>query len=320
MLRPALPVAFEGHRILRRDPVAGAAWTVRWLWDFLCQAFAAVTEGFRLMRREPMAVMMWTLLWGAAFLIAAVAVVVGARMALPAHAPHHSLRGLGQKLGPFAVLSTSLFLLVWTTTTVAAYRAVLKPRDRGGYFLRLGADELRLAVMTVTSFVLVLVLGGAPAYLLFVLVNPLMQALPALARDIGALGALATVGVDIWLGVRLSLIAIETVAERRFHLTAYWPLARGRFWYLFTCYALCLVVVFGLSVAYFSVAGVVMAIAQPDLGAVTLMRRTSILGLAAILAVLIALFILTCSIVVCACQAYVFRAIVAEGKSDVAIG
>jgi hypothetical protein len=279
----------------------------------------AAFEGFRLIRHEPRAVFVWMLLWLAAFLFTAVVVATGERVVIGAHAAGGGLADLADRFGSFAFLSIALFLLVWATTTVAAYRAVLRPQDRRYFFLRLGADELRLAIMTVSSFVLVLIFGGVPAYLLFVLVNPLMQALPAAARNIATLGAVATVVVDVWLGVRLSLISVETFAERRFHLSAYWPLTRGRYWYLFGCYFLCFLTVFGLSILFFIVGSVVSALAHPDLRPGAWLWRTRVLGLAAVLAVLTASFWVVSSTVFCACQAYAFRAIAQGGKTGVAI-
>jgi hypothetical protein len=280
---------------------------------------AAAFEGFRLIRREPQAVFVWMLMWLAAFLFTAVVVAMGQKVVVPARGAHDGLRDIANRFGPFAAISISLFLLVWATTTVAAYRAVLRPGERRFFFLRLGADELRLAIMTVTSGVVVLVLGGVPAYLLFVLVTPIMQAAPAMSRNIGTMGALATVVVDVWLGVRLSLIAVETFAERRFHLSAYWPLTRGRFWYLLGCYFLCFLVVFGLSIVFFLVGGLVSPSAPLALRNGNLLSRTSILGLAAILTVLTASFWVISSTIFCACQAYAFRTIVGQGKIGVAI-
>ncbi len=279
----------------------------------------AAFEGARLIRREPRAVFVWMLLWATAFMFTAVVVATGDRVVLPSHGAYRSARDIAHRFGPFAALSVLLFLLVWATTTVAAYRAVLRPQDRRYFFLRLGPDEFRLGVMTVTSFFLVLLFGGAPAYLLLVLADPLMRALPAFARDIASLGALATVVVDVWLGVRLSLIAVETFAERRFHLTAYWPLVRGRFWYLLGCYFLCFLMVFGLTILFFLVGSLVTWLAQPELGSGGFLRRTSVLGLATVLAILTASFWVISSTMFCACQAYAFRIIVADGKAGVAI-
>jgi hypothetical protein len=276
---------------------------------------AAALEGFRLIRREPRAALVWMLLWLAVVMATTMAVAIGPPVILTHGRAYSSPDDIVRKFGPAALL----FLVVWATTTVAAYRIVLRPQDRRYFFLRLGVDELRLMIMTVASAILILVFGGAPAYLLLVLADPLMRALPALARDIARVGALLTVCVDVWLGVRLSLIAVETVAERRFHLSAYWPLTRGRFWYLLACYAWCFVMVFGLTTLLFLAGGVLVSLANLDLAAGNLWRRTGVLGIAALLAVLTATFLMLSSTIFCACQAYAFRVIAAGGKAGVVI-
>jgi hypothetical protein len=280
---------------------------------------AAALEGFRVIRREPWAVMVWTLLWLAVIIAMALAVATGPPVVL-AHGRAQSSPGdIVGKFGPFAPVLILLFLVVWATTTVATYRSVLRPHDRRYFFLRLGVDELRLAIMTVASAILILVFGGAPAYLLLVLADPLMRALPTLARDIAKIGALLTLSIDVWLGVRLSLIAVETVAERRFHLSAYWPVTRGRFWYLLVCYILLFLMVFGLTTVLFVAGGLLVSLANLDAAAGNLWRRTSVLGIAALLALLTAAFLMLSSTIFCACQAYAFRVIAAEGKAGVVI-
>jgi hypothetical protein len=280
---------------------------------------AAALEGFRLIRREPRVALVWTLLWLAVVMATTLAVATGPPVVL-AHGRASSGPGdIVRKFGPFAPLLILLFLVVWATTTVAAYRIVLRPQDRRYFFLRLGVDELRLAIMTVASAILILVFGGAPAYLLLALADPLMRALPTLARDIARVGALLTVCVDVWLGVRLSLIAVETVAERRFHLSAYWPLTRGRFWYLLACYAWCFLMVFGLTTLLFLAGDVLVSLAHLDTAAGDLWRRTGVLGIAAILALLTAGFLMLSSTIFCACQAHAFRVIAADGKAGVVI-
>lgn len=280
---------------------------------------AAAFEGFRLIRREPRAALVWMLLWLAVVVATTLAVATGPPVVLTHGRAHSSPGDIMHKFGPAAPLLILLFLVVWATTTVAAYRIVLRPHDRRYFFLRLGVDELRLAIMTVASAILILVFGGAPAYLLLVLADPLMRALPALARDIARVGALLTVCVDVWLGVRLSLIAVETVAERRFHLSAYWPLTRGRFWYLLACYVLCFLMVFGLTTLLFVAGGVLVSLANLDLAAGNLWRRTGVLGIAALLAVITAGFLMLSLTIFCACQAYAFRVIAAGGKAGVVI-
>lgn len=279
----------------------------------------AAVEGVRLIRREPKSVLAWMALWLAYFVATAIVVAMGRPVDLHVRAGHTGLAALGERSGPIAPLFVIVFLTLWACTTLAAYRAVLRPKDRAFFFLRLGADEIRLALLTFVSALLVVIFGGAPAYLLLVLFSPFMQALPSLARSIATVGAVATFAVDVWLGVRLSLIAVETFAERRFHLTAYWPLAKGRFWYLLAVYVVCFLILFGVGLAFSTVIGLVMGLAQPDLEVRGLLRRTSLLGLAATLAVLASSFVVICSTLICASQAFAFREIVGDGQSDVAI-
>ncbi len=270
------------------------------------------------MRREPRAVLVWMLLWLGALSTSAAAVASGERIVVSDRRTFRSLSEIVHGFGPFAMIFVGLFLLVWATTTVATYRAVLRPGDRRYFFLRLGVDELRVAVMTVTAFILVLAFGGLPTYLLYLLVSPIMRALPAFTREIATCGALATVCLDVWLGVRLSLIAVETFAERRFHLAAYWPLTRGRFWYLFLCYFLFFLMFFVMTMLFFILGGFLFGIAPAHIASADILQRTSVLGLAGMLAVLTVCFWVVSSTLFCACQAHAFRAIVGHGKAGVA--
>jgi hypothetical protein len=277
----------------------------------------AALEGFRLMRREPRAILVWTLLWMGAFTMAAF-VWPSRQVLVPSQGEFGSLGGVIRRFGPFAAVTVTLFLVIGVTTTVATFRAVLRPQDRAWFFLRLGYDEWRLALMTVVAFFVVLGFGGAPAYLVFVLLNPILSAAPRFAAAVQAFGVFATVCLEIWLGVRLSLIAVETFAERRFHLSAYWPLTRGRFWYLFGCYFiffLCLVV---LTLILVIAGQAVVQTAFESIGAGDLLRRTSVLALAGLLTVLTSSYFVISTTLFCACQAHAYRAILGDGKAGVA--
>jgi hypothetical protein len=281
--------------------------------------YRAASEGFRLLRREPRAALAWAVLWLATFSAAAWVVATGKRVVITGPLGSSSPTDVLPRFGPFAALLTALFLLVWLTTAVATFRAVLRPGDRRWFYLRLGADEVRLGVMSVVALLVVFALGWAPGYLVFILASPIMRAVPTATRDIATVGALITVWIDIWLGVRLSLIAVETFAERRFHLTAYWPVTRGRFWYLLGCYFLLFLVFLTLTILFFAAAGVIYETAVTRIGAGDLLRRGSVLLLAGLLAGLTALFWTVSWTVFCACQAYAFRAIVGEGRDGVTL-
>jgi hypothetical protein len=210
----------------------------------------AAREGFRLLRREPRAFLAWTALWLATFSAAAwvVAATKPAGVA-HAHAPA-SLGDVAARFGPFAGGLIVMFLLVWLLTAVATFRAVLHPEQKRWFFLRLGPDELRLGLVTLIGCIGAVGVGGAPAYLVFVLASPIMSAVPDATRLVAEIGVVITVWLDVWLGVRLSLIAVETYSERRFHLMAYWPLTRGRFWYLLGAYFLYFLIFLVLTVLF----------------------------------------------------------------------
>jgi hypothetical protein len=189
------------------------------------------------------------------------------------------------------------------------FRAALQPDRRGFFYLQLGMDEVRLAVMTAVAFVLILVFGGAPAFLLLTVATPFVQILPDQARVFALLGSIATICVDAWISVRLSLIAVETFAEGRFHLSAYWPLTRGRFWHLIGVYFVCFLMVLvllaalGLTTALLTV--LVSVIGAPH-GADPA-RRGALLVLAAVYAGLVSVFWAVSTTLVCASQAHSFR-------------
>jgi|GEM_PF-2296265 len=316
----ALPDPFEGLRSARAGPRAAASSTVEWVVHFATAVLDAFAEGFRIIGREPKAAAIWFLFWVAAIASAAILAAIGPRVTPGDTMNGRTLAEFLDHRGPTAIPFVVILLLVWGVHTVAVYRAVLRPSERRWGYVRLGRDEVRMSVMTLALFGLVLVFGGAPAYLLLVVFNPLAEALPAFAREIAGVGALATVAIEVWLGVRLSLIAVETVAERRFHLTAYWPLVEGRFWYLLANYFLWFLLLFALLIPVFLIGG---AISQ---AAVNLAmddpspRRVALLISAAVaLTALTAAFWMLSLTVICACQAYAFRAIVGQGRSDVVI-
>jgi hypothetical protein len=215
----------------------------------LSSQFAA-REGFRLMVREPAAFLVWTGLWLATFSAAAFVVAASTPVGHAQARLSTSAGNLATRFGPFSFVVVLVFLLVWLVTALAAFRAVLRPTDRRWFFLRLGADELRLGILTLVAFFAAVGAGGAPASLVFMLASPIMRALPTASRLIAEVGVAVTVWLEIWLGVRLSLIAVETFSERRFHLAAYWPVTRGHFWYLLGTYLLFFLMFLGLTVLF----------------------------------------------------------------------
>jgi hypothetical protein len=272
----------------------------------------ASSAGFRLLRREPRAVLAWMFLWFATFSAAAWTVAASKPVsAVRAPAPA-TLAGAVARFGPFGVIVVALFSVVWLVTVVAIYRAVLRPNERRWFYLRFGADEVRLGILTLAACLAAVPLGGVPAYLVFICTTPFLRFLPDATRDIAGLGVLATVWLDVWLGVRLSLIAVETFSERRFHLVAYWPLTRGRFWYLLGCYFVFFLVLLGLTVVFALLTDAVF-----NAGLHANVRAIGLL-MAGVLTALISILWILSATLFCATQAHAFRAIVGGGRAGVA--
>ncbi len=276
--------------------------------------YEAAGEGFRLIRREPRAFLVWTVIWFLTFSLAAWTVAVSRPVAFAGPTPA-SLQGISERFGPYSLLLMALFSVVWLVTAVAAFRAVLRPAERRGFYLRLSLDELRLAGVTLGAFFVAIPFGVAPAYLVFLLATPFMHAMPTATGVIRWIGVFLTICLDIWLGVRLSLIAVETFSERRFHLTAYWPVTRGRFWYLLVAYFLFFLVFLGLTVIFALLIGLLLSVgAAPSAGVAA---RGGLLVQAGVLTALTSLSWTLSSTLFYACQAHAFRDIIGEGRAGV---
>ena len=140
-----------------------------------------------------------------------------------------SFQGLGSVFVA-QLLAACLFAIL----TTAAFRAVLRPEDRGFAFVRLGGDELRLIALTL--------LFGVAVYLALLFGTLIFVVLGLAVGGSGSLetvavatvvGMVLTIAVCVWLEVRLALAFPLTLLRRRFVLAESWRLTRGRFWPMF---------------------------------------------------------------------------------------
>ncbi len=143
-------------------------------------------------------------------------------------------------LWPFLLVAAPAALLFQAVLNCAIYRMILRPEDRGWAYIRLGADELRVAaVMLVYAFVWV-----------FVLFLTMMTAIfgGAFGGPVAAFAGSVLSGVVCFycviVLVRLSLAAPISFSERRLTLLKSWSVTKGRFWSLLGTYVLAFV--FGL--------------------------------------------------------------------------
>lgn len=204
----------------------------------------AAFEGFRLVRRNPLALVAWTLLYAVLTLTALFSLsnMVGALEAWSVQAEAMEgidkpsleqvmelVSGFGAIMGQVAWL-LPVSLVVGAMLGAAVTRGVMRPSGDPFGYLRLGMDELRVLVVTT---VLAVVMGFA-AVVGFIALGVLIAATqtagegPAVAA--GVIGTLALIAFFIWLSVRLSLAVPITVAEKRFAFFDSFNLTKGRFW------------------------------------------------------------------------------------------
>ncbi|GAA0623432.1 hypothetical protein GCM10009422_19360 [Brevundimonas kwangchunensis] len=162
----------------------------------------------------------------------------------PATDPAEVAALFGQMAGMYAVL-LPFVLLIFSIFTGAVYRAVLRPTESGMAYLRLGATELRLAVVLVALWALSIVLTFALALCIGVI-----AAVIAMAAGGGGAGAgIATALIVLVLylvmiagllafWVKFSFAAPMTFAEGRIRIFQSWKATKGHFWPLLGAYVL----------------------------------------------------------------------------------
>jgi hypothetical protein len=268
----------------------------------------AALEGLRVIKREPLAVLYWIAVW--AFALAMIAIIRLATGSIAVARSNDSV-GLIHRYGPLAAVLAPAVLVLWVMTTATVYRAVLRPGEHGWHLFKLGPDEARIAVLSALETVLLALLGGVPAYLLLVLLNPIFEALPSLNRLIAVVGFFLTILIEGWIAIRLSLAPAQTFSERGFPFGGYWGFARGRSWSLLLSYLIVVLEVLAFVIASLVVGVVLGAMSEAILSwkDTTLVRRIVLLLLAATWAIYGAVAAVIPLTLICGCQAYAYRAI-----------
>jgi hypothetical protein len=268
-------------------------------------------EGFRITRERPRAVLAWALCYlgfTVALLLVAYVTLGPQWQSLVLDAQHAGndprvIEAYYQKLSPLWAAGLPLLLIVQSVLTCAVYRAVLRPREARGGYLRLGGDELRMLIL---NLILGLVWLGVLMVVSLVTGLAASAAATSAASPMVLLGAVATAGaicVGVTVLVRLSLAGPMTFAERRLRVFESWSLTRGVFWRLLLAYGLALVL--AISVLFLMVmlaSAAFMAIGQAaGLPAPTISFQSNnplVLGLALVGEVANAI-VLTCFFVLC---------------------
>ena len=119
----------------------------------------------------------------------------------------------------------------------AIYRAILEPENDRYFYLRLGAQELWVGVVSVLLIVAILlaVLAMAiPAALLTAIVGSVTGGPSSWAAGLMIFLLFCVIaGLAIWIWLRLSMAPLASFAERRLRLFESWEMTKGLGWRLF---------------------------------------------------------------------------------------
>lgn len=203
--------AFEGFRLVRREPRVLAAWALLYLVLAVVQLVAAY------LNRENIA--------------AGLAVIEGFGGRMPSSAAEWDqlMEGYNQTTS-HGVWLMPLSLIIGAVFSAAVARAVLFPEQKAWGYLRLGMDELRVLVVTIViALVSALALVGA---LMAVIFLGVLATVAPLAWILVGLGILAAMALFIWLMVKWSLAIPIVMTEKRLALFESFAATKGNFWAL----------------------------------------------------------------------------------------
>ncbi|HWQ87891.1 hypothetical protein [Brevundimonas sp.] len=226
----------------------------------------AIGDGFDLIRRRPLAVFVWGLLMVApsaatfGLVWPMMGEMIGA-MAMEARGDgsvHDTAFANMMQFQAMSGLLNILQMLLIVVVYTAIMRAVLRPREDSFFSLRIGMDELRVAVvglavvvgLYITMMVMVLI-GAAVGFAAWGAGSPV--------NWLVIVGLVVTAILAIFLGMaRVSMIAPASVLYRTFAFAEGWRLGRGQTGRLFGMMLLLILLVVVVEVV---VVGVGLAIA-----------------------------------------------------------
>ncbi|MFN7390694.1 hypothetical protein [Brevundimonas sp.] len=198
-------------------------------------ATEAAFEGFRIVRRNPLAILFWCLAY-VIFFVAFFALVGGQLATIIAQAQAleggdpdmAELQALGMSYATLLGFGLPMGLIVGAVLSAGVARGVLFPADKAFGYLRLGADELRVMVVNIILGIVI----GIGSFLLFTavifgatLVGQSNQGAGVLT---GVLLGLAAIVLLCWISIRLSLAVPITVAEKRIAPFASFAVTKGK--------------------------------------------------------------------------------------------
>jgi hypothetical protein len=199
----------------------------------------AAFEGFRLTKEKPGAVLIWSAIFAATILVASMLIVMGLAPKLAGAASNldtdnpAAVMAALSKVAPVLLALLGVWVGLSAIISAAIYRRVLTPEESRNAYLRLGADEAR---QVGALFLCLLAAMGFSILLSIVIVAPL-QATGA-GRIPMFIGDALILSLQIWFGLRLSMLAPMTFDTKKIDLRAAWRLTKGQMWRLLSMYIL----------------------------------------------------------------------------------
>lgn len=220
----------------------------------------AALEGLRIMRRKPPVVLAW-----AAFslvmlpilgLIAKIVLGDEGREALAGRvgsADPRELLDLITHLGGAMVLLIALALVLGAVLQAAIIRSVIEPDNDRLAYLRLGREEVQLLIVSLITWAAALGVTVIPSGAV-VLGAALLSG--AAAGWFATLGALAVIGLSMWVAVRLSLLGPHAFSHHHIDVRAAWIQTHGQFFRLLAMFAMTIALSAVVSIIGATISGV----------------------------------------------------------------
>ncbi len=206
----------------------------------------AIGAGFRVIGKHPFA----PLIWGLVFVVLVLGVQLAGYAAVwpdltaafrtaSDHPPSdHSMLSQNAAMSriqmlmlPYQLLQIPLTLFSVALVDAAILRAVLEPRNSGSAYLRLGAQELWMMVVSLAACALLVMFTVAVIVAAVVIGFGVRAALHTESNPMVAVVlVLGIIALFLWLAARFSMAFPMTFADRQFRLFESWALTRGHTW------------------------------------------------------------------------------------------
>lgn len=212
----------------------------------------AALEGFRLTREHPFAILAWSGVYFAGIILMALVMMVGIGPEFGAILRNSGGNGVQEEqLAALLLQSWPAFLIVilvlaaaiflYSIITAGIYRIVSHDQSHGFIYLKLGADEARMALAHTTMWLIGIPLG-----------IPWLIGLGGLLQAVSRFQGFTTVALAfvvcvvlsipfVWVGVRLCLLTPLAFDRRKILIRDAWNLSKGHFWSLFGMLAMAMV-------------------------------------------------------------------------------